>query len=141
MAQQVQTLSTVEVDDTGGALGMPALFMEGSRMQAGTCEVSCDGVERLAGETPGQPPLSAAAGAHVRGGCSAALGMAAVVATTQATAAAKAAGEGGGEMTNDDGGTEPTVPLKSWSNVEGRAGSVNDVQMDAAEGAGSCSNT
>ena len=61
--------------------------------------------------------------------------MAAVMVTIQTTAAAKAGGERGGEMTNDDRGTGLVVLPKSWSDVEGRVRSIDDVRMDAARGA------
>ena len=51
------------------------------------------------------------------------------------TAAAKAVGGGEGSATTDGGSTESTVLLESWSNVDSRTESADDMQVDAAAGA------
>ena len=130
--------SMVEGDGTGNGLDTPALALEGSSMQAEACEVGCDSDDGQVSETPGWPLPSAAADDHIWEGYSAALGMAAVVAVMLlTTAAAKAADEGDSEIMGDGRGMAPEVPLASWSNVEGQAGSTDAIQKGAAESADS----
>ena len=59
--------SAVEGDGMGSALGKPASSAEGSSMQVGACEVGCDSVNRLAGETPDWPSICSDRCTHMRG--------------------------------------------------------------------------
>ena len=104
-------------------------------MQGEACENSCDSADGAVGETPDQPQLAAATGAHVEG-CSAAHMVATVMRKRKSkAAAAKAVGGGDGSTTADGCSTELIVLLESWSNVDNQAESGDNRRVDAAIGA------
>ena len=57
--------------------------------------------------------------------------------TRRWAAAAKTFDDGDRSKTTDGGSTDSAVLLESWPDVDDRAESGDDVQVDAAEGAGS----
>ena len=105
-------------------------------MQTEVCDAGCGDVDGAVGGTPDRAQSSSTADVHVRGGCSAAPTMASArKKTKRRAAAAKAVGGGDGSTTVDDGSTDSTVLLESWSNVEDHARSGDDVRMDDSGGA------